>query len=364
MTDRPAMRPSIARITPYKPGESKLAGHDRVVKLASNESALGPSLAAVEAARAALDDLSLYPDAGATALRQAIADHYGVPIETLVCGAGSEQLLTLLIRAFAGPGDEVLQPAHAFMVYRIATDAVGADNVFAPERDVHADIDALLDRVTDRTRIVAVANPGNPTGTWIPQAEIHRLRRHLRPDILLILDSAYAEYPEDPTYSDGHDLVAEAIASGANNVVVTHTFSKIYGLAALRVGFAYGPPSVLDPVNRIREVFNVTSLGQAAAAAAIRDQAQVAAARAHNAAELARLTDMCTKRGLKISPSGANFGLMHFDGADSAARCDAHLRRLGIIVRPVAGYGLPQCLRVTLGRTDQMDRFYQAMEQF
>ncbi|MGF1607632.1 MAG: pyridoxal phosphate-dependent aminotransferase [Rhodothalassiaceae bacterium] len=362
--DRPRMRPSIERITAYTPGESKLPGHDTVIKLASNESALGPSPKALEASAMSLARTHLYPDPAATALRRAIGAHYDIPPEHLITASGSEQLLTLIIRAFAGPGDEVLQPEHAFLVYRIAALSVGAEPVFAPERDVHADVDALLERVTECTRIVAVANPGNPTGTWIPTYEIQRLRNALRPEILLIIDSAYGEYPTDPAYSDGHALVQDAIDSGADNVVVTHTFSKIYGLAGLRVGWGYGPPAVLDPLHRIREVFNVTMAGQAAAEAAIADRAHVQAERRHVAAELMRLADYCRRRGLKLSPSGTNFGLIQFDSGEEAERCNQLLRDHGIIVRPVAGYGLPHCLRVTLGRTDQMDRFYEAFDAF
>ena len=362
--DRPRMRPGIERITPYKPGESRLPGHQRVIKLASNESALGPSPRALEAAQAALHDTAAYPDAGCQSLRRALADHHGIDPETLVCGSGSEQLLTLLVRSFAGPGDEVLQSEHAFMVYRIAADAQDATNVFAPEQDAHVDVDALLDRVTDRTRIVFVANPGNPTGTWIPRDQIERLRANLPSRVLLVLDAAYGEYPDDPAYTDGHDLVARAIDTGADNVAVTRTFSKAYGLAALRVGYLYAPPAIVDPINRIREVFNVTAPAQAAAEAALADREHLQAALRHNAREARRVGDFLATQGLRVSPTGANFLLVHFETGQQAATADAHLRAHGIIVRPVGGYGLPQCLRVTLATAEQNDAFMEAMASF
>ncbi|MBB4210618.1 histidinol-phosphate aminotransferase [Rhodothalassium salexigens DSM 2132] len=361
---RPQMRPGIERITPYKPGESQLPGHDRVIKLASNESALGASPRAIEAAQAALADAALYPDGGCAALRAALAEHHGVAADQLVCGAGSEQLLSLLVRAYAGPGDEVLQSQHAFMVYRIAADAQGAHNVFAPERDARVDVDALLDRVTEKTRLVFVANPGNPTGTWIGRRALRRLRAGLPARVLLVIDGAYADYPDDPEFSDGHDLVAEAIAAQADNVVVTRTFSKAYGLAGLRVGYLYGPPSVVEPLNRIREVFNVTAPSQAAALAALADQAHLAQTLAHNRREIDRLGAFLADRGYKTSPSGANFLLVHFDTAERAQAADAHLREQGIIVRPVAGYGLPQCLRVTVGAEADNDAFMTALDAF
>lgn len=361
---KPRMRRGIERITPYKPGESSLPGKEQVIKLASNESAMGASSKAIQAAQEALADVARYPDATCSGLRDDLAAHYGVSADHLVCGAGSEQLLTLLVRAFAGPGDEVLQTEHAFMVYRIATNAQGATNVFAPEREAHVDVDAILERVSEKTRIVFVANPGNPTGTWVPREDIRRLRAELPRRVLLVLDSAYGEFPDDPAYTDGYDEVGEAIAAGDDNVAVTKTFAKAYGLAGLRVGYLYAPPAIIDPVNRIRDVFNVTAPSQAAARAALADDAHLKKVLRHNARELDRVGHFLRTKGLKVSPSGANFLLVHFQGADQATRADAHLREHGIIVRPVGGYGLPQCLRVTMGTVAQDDAFMAAMDAF
>lgn len=353
-------RPGILDIAPYVGGRSCLEGCDKVIKLSSNESALGPSPRALEAYRALDGLLHRYPDGGASALVDAIGAVHGLDPARIVCGAGSDELLQLLARAYAGPGDEVLFTEHGFLVYPIATRAVGATPVVAPERNLTADIDALLARVTPRTRIVFLANPNNPTGTYVSVAELKRLRAALPAGVLLVIDAAYAEFVTAADYGAGVELV-----DAGENVVMTRTFSKIYGLAGLRLGWAYCPPSVADVLHRIRGPFNVASPAQVAGVAAVRDQAHVARAREHNSRWLARLPDMLGQRGLKVTPSVANFVLVHFpaDPARDAKAAEAFLNARGIIVRNVTNYGLPHCLRITIGLDHEMEAVADALEE-
>lgn len=351
---KPEPRPELLNIVAYKPGESEIPGHDTVIKLASNESPLGPSPKAVAAIRDHLDHLELYPDGGSVKLVRAIAEAHELDPAHVLAASGSEQLLGFIARAYLAPGDEVIHTAHGFLVYKIATLAAGAAPVAVPEADYTADVDAILGAVTERTKIVFLANPNNPTGTVVPYSEVKRLREGLPDRVLLVLDVAYAEYLDRPDYDAGDNLVRAAIASGLDNVIVTRTFSKIYGLAALRIGWAHLPPTASDAINRIREVFNVSTLAQAAGIAAVADQDHVAAARAHNARWLPWLTQELTVLGVYVVPSAGNFLLARFAGGpEEAAEADAHLRENGIIVRPVAGYGLADCLRITVGSEAQ-----------
>lgn len=358
---RPVPRPGVAAIEAYVPGKSGATGGHPVYKLSSNETPLGPSPAAVAAARQSLDDLALYPDGNATALRAAIAERYGLDPARIVCGAGSDELLSLLAYAYLAPGDEGLFSAHGFLVYRIAILAAGGTPVVAPERDLTTDVDALIARLTERTRIVYIANPNNPTGTYLPFEEVRRLHAALPLDVLLVLDGAYAEYVRRNDYGSGLDLVLEA-----DNVVMTRTFSKIHGLAALRIGWMVAPAHVADAVNRIRGPFNLSAAAIRAGAAAIQDDAHVAAAVAHNDAWLARLTEEVRALGLAVTPSVANFVLVHFPDAPgrSAAAADAFLTGRGVITRRVAAYGLPDCLRVTVGSEAANTAFLDGLRAF
>lgn len=348
-------------ISPYVGGRSSLGGRRNVIKLSSNESALGPSPRAVEAFAACGAGLHRYPDGGASALRAAIGHLHGLDAERIVCGAGSDELLGLLTKAYAGEGDEVLYSQHGFLVYDIAARSVGATPVAAPETDHRADVDALLGHVTDKTRIVFLANPNNPTGTYLSKGELRRLWGGLPENLLLVLDSAYAEFVSAPDYEAGIDLVDV----GAN-VVMTRTFSKAYGLASLRLGWAYGPPAVIDVLNRIRGPFNVSGPALAAGLAAIEDQAHIEHARAHNDRWLARLTDQLPKFGLEVVPSVCNFLLIRFPreaGRDSKA-ADAFLSERGLILRNVDNYHLPDCLRATIGLDHEMEALIRALEEF
>ncbi|HXF54831.1 MAG TPA: histidinol-phosphate transaminase [Hyphomicrobiaceae bacterium] len=342
----PTPNPGILDISPYVPGESSLPGGMKPIKLSSNETPLGPSPKALAAYTAAAAGLERYPDGSAAALRAAIARVFGLNVERIVCGAGSDELLTLIARAYLMPQDEAIFTEHGFLVYRIAIQACSATPVVAPERELRADVDAILGRVSARTKIVFLANPNNPTGTYLPFQEVRRLREGLPTHVLLVLDAAYAEYVRRNDYEAGLELVATT-----ENTVMTRTFSKVYGLAGLRLGWAYCPQAVADVLNRIRGPFNVSGPAIAAGVAAIEDRRHVEAAVAHNERWLAWTAAEIERLGLKVTPSAANFVLIHFPDApgEDAEAADAFLKRRGIILRRVGAYGLPNALRMTIG---------------
>jgi histidinol-phosphate aminotransferase len=354
-------KPGIMDIAPYVGGESELPGVEKPIKLASNESALGPSPRAVEAFRRCAERLHRYPDGGARALRQAIGRRFALDPERIVCGNGSDELLALLAKAYAGPGDEVLYSQHGFLMYPIVALGCGATPLAAPETGLRADVEALLARVTARTRILFLANPNNPTGSYLSAAEVAGLRARLRPDILLVIDAAYAEFVAAPDYTAGLEL-----ADQGDNVVVTRTFSKIFALSALRLGWAYCPASVAEVLNRLRGPFNINTPAQAAGRAAIEDAAFAKAAFDHNERWRGWLADSLTALGLTVYPSVANFLLVRFpdDPRRSAAAADRFLREQGIILRRVDNYGLPQCLRVTVGLETEMRALAERLRAF
>jgi len=341
----PTPKPGIAEIKPYVGGKSKAEGASRVVKLSSNENPWGPSPRAVEAYQSYAPSLNRYPDGGHGELRAAIAEVYKLPEAQLICGSGSDELIGMLVHAYAGTGDEVLFTQHGFLMYRIYALSNGATPITAPEKNLTADVDALLASVTPRTKIVFLANPNNPTGTLIAFSEVRRLREGLPQHVILGLDAAYAEYV-DGDYEDGCSLVREG-----TNTAVFHTFSKIYGLPGLRLGWAYAPAAVIDILNRVRSPFNVTAPALAAGIEAVRDQAYVEKMREVNAQERTRVAEALGALGYKVVPSAANFILVEF-GAQTAA-VNAHLTARGLIVREVAGYGLPEYLRISIGTTDE-----------
>ncbi|MEQ1710548.1 MAG: histidinol-phosphate transaminase [Hyphomicrobium sp.] len=357
----PTPRPGILDIDIYVPGESKVAGGLKPIKLSSNETPLGPSPQAVEAYKAAAKDLERYPDGQATALRTAIAKRYGLDAGRIVCGAGSDELLTMLAHAYLGPGDEGIYTTHGFLVYRIAILACGAVPVIAPEKNLKTDVDAILAAVTPRTKVVFLANPNNPTGTYIPIDEVRRLRAGLPGSVLLVLDAAYCEYVRRNDYEAGLELVATT-----PNTVMTRTFSKIHGLAALRIGWSYCPEDIAGVLNRIRGPFNLSSASIAAGVAAIEDRAHEEAAIVHNERWLPWLTSEIEGLGLRVTPSVANFLLMHFDGRDdkTAVAADEFLRGRGIILRRVAGYALPDALRLTIGTEPENRAVVDALAAF
>lgn len=354
-------QPGIMDINPYVGGESKVPGVSRIIKLASNEGAFGPSPKAMAALKAHAEEIHRYPDGGSTAIRQAVAARYGFDAARIVVGSGSDELLGLLCRAYAGQGDEVLYSEHGFLMYPIAAKTASATPVAAPEQGLTADVDAILAKVSKRTRIVFLANPNNPTGTYLPKDEVARLRAGLRDDILLVIDAAYAEYIDLADYSPGAELV-----DGGENVVMTRTFSKIYGLGGLRLGWAYCPASIADVLNRVRNPFNVGSAALAAGAAAFADTDFVAKVKAHNDQWLPWSMAQVRALGFEVPPSVGNFFLVRFpvEKGRDALSADAFLKARGIIVRRMAGYGLPDALRVTVGTEDEMRTFVGALSDF
>lgn len=356
----PQMKPWIEAIHAYVPGKSATADGRPLVKLSANENPLGTSPGAL-AARAAAGDPAAYPDPDSGKLREAIGVLHGLDPARIVCGTGSDELLNLAAQAFAGPGDEVLFPRYSFAVYDIAARRCGATPVEAPDADYAADVDALLAGVTERTKVVFLANPNNPTGSFLPRREVARLHTGLPGHVLLVDDQAYAEYlgPED---DDG----ALALAVVHDNLLVTRTFSKIYGLAGERVGWAAGAPGLIAALNRIRGPFNVTASGQATALAALADQEFVAASRAHNQRVRTRFVaeiEALGNHGLRALPSKANFVLVLFENAPSAERALAAIAEAGCAVRHLPGQGLPQALRITIGTEAQMDTVAAALRE-
>jgi histidinol-phosphate aminotransferase len=357
----PNPRPGILDIAPYVPGTSGLPGAGKVVKLSSNETPLGPSPKAVEAYLAEAENLSRYPNGSAAPLREALAARYGLDAARIVAGAGSDELLNLLAAAYLGPGDEAIYSEHGFLVYKIAIMGRGATPVVAPETELTADVDAILARVTDATRMVFLANPNNPTGTYLPFDEIKRLHAGLPEDVILVLDAAYAEYVRANDYEAGIELVATS-----GNAVMTRTFSKIYGLAALRLGWAYCPAPIADALNRIRGPFNVTGPSIAAGVAALEDEPHMQEAAEHNTIWLRHMADELERIGLTVTPSAANFLLVHFpdDAGKSARDADAFLHERRIILRRVENYGFPDALRLTIGTEPENRAVIEALNEF
>jgi histidinol-phosphate aminotransferase len=359
--NRPQPRPGVLDIAPYVPGKSTATGVAKVFKLSSNETPLGPSAKTVEAYQAVGTHLEDYPDGSASELREAIGSVFGLDPARIVCGAGSDDLLNLLARAFLADGDEAIHTTHGFLVYPIATLGTGAKPVVATEKNFTADVDAILAAVTPKTKIVFLANPNNPTGTYVPFDEVRRLHRSLPGNVLLVLDAAYAEYVRRNDYEAGIELVATS-----ENVVMCRTFSKIYGLASVRLGWMYGPANVIDAVNRIRGPFNVSAPAIAAGIAAVKDTAHVARAADHNAKWLPWLTDEIGKLGLKVTPSVGNFILIHFPETKgkTAKDADAFLTKRGLILRAVGAYRLPNALRMTVGSEEANKLVVAALTEF
>jgi histidinol-phosphate aminotransferase len=350
---RPVPNPGILDIAPYTPGKSPKAEAGRkVFKLSANETPFGPSPKAIEAYKSVAAHLEDYPEGTSRILREAIGHAFGLDPDRIICGAGSDELLNLLAHVYLGRGDEAISTTHGFLVYPIATMASGATILVAPETDYTADVDAMLKLVTPRTKLVWLANPNNPTGTYLPFDEVKRLRAGLPGHVLLVLDAAYADYVSRNDYEMGIELVATT-----ENTVMTHTFSKIHGLAALRVGWMFGPAHIVDAVNRIRGPFNVSTPAMLAAIAAIEDTVHQEMSRTHTVTWRNWLTEELTKLGLKVTPSVANFVLIHFplDAGKTAADADAFLTERGLVLRGLKNYKLPHALRLTIG-TEEANR--------
>jgi histidinol-phosphate aminotransferase len=354
--------PSYVRaIAPYQPGKpiSELAREmglkeEGIVKLASNENPLGASPKALAAMRAALDEVARYPDGNAFELRMALAKMYGVAAQRIVLGNGSNDVLEMAAHAFLAPGASAVYSQHAFAVYPLATQATGAAGIEVPARDFGHDLDAMSRAVRADTRVVFIANPNNPTGTWLAPDALHAFLRKVPADVLLVLDEAYYEYLDPGLRGDSLKWLEQF-----PNLVVSRTFSKAYGLAGLRVGFAFAHAQVADLMNRVRQPFNVSNIAQVAAVAALADQDFVHGSRALNAQGMQALTTGFKRLGLSWIPSYANF--VSFK-VPRAAEVFQHLLRQGVIVRPIAGYGMPEYLRVTVGTGAENARFLAALE--
>ncbi len=349
---RPKPRRGVLDIAPYVPGKSKAPGVAKVFKLSSNETPLGPSPRAIAAYNSVAPHLHDYPDGSASDLREAIGRAFGLDPDHIVCGAGSDDLLHLLAYAYLTDSDEAIHTEHGFLIYPIVTLGTGARPICVPETDYTADVDAILKAVTDKTKIVFLANPNNPTGTCLPFDEIKRLHQRLPAHVLLVLDAAYADYVVRNDYEAGIELVATS-----DNVVMCRTFSKIHGLANLRLGWMFGPAHIVDAINRIRGPFNVSGAAIAAGVAAIEDVGHQERSREHNTRWLAWLTEEIGKLGLKVTPSVANFVLIHFPQTKgrTAQDADAFLTTRGLILRYVAAYKLPNALRLSVG-TEEANR--------
>jgi histidinol-phosphate aminotransferase len=349
---RPQPRPGVLDIEAYVPGKSSAPGVAKVFKLSSNETPLGPSPKAVAAYKSAAERLEEYPDGSASELREAIGRAFGLDPDRIVCGAGSDDLLHLLAYAYLVDGDEAIHTTHGFLIYPIVALGAGAKPIVAPETSYTADVDAILAAVTKRTKMVFLANPNNPTGTYLSFDEIKRLHRGLPANVVLVLDAAYAEYVRNNDYEAGIELVATS-----ENVVMCRTFSKIYGLAALRLGWMFGPAHIVDAVNRIRGPFNVSDGAIAAGVAAIQDVEHQERSREHNTRWLSWLTEEIGKLGLSVTPSVANFVLIHFPQTKgrTAKDADAFLTARGLILRQTTAYKLPNALRLSVG-TEEANR--------
>jgi histidinol-phosphate aminotransferase len=359
---RPVPNPGILDIAPYTPGKSPVPEAGRkMFKLSANETPFGASPHAIAAYKSAADHLEDYPEGTSRVLREAIGKAYGLDPDRIICGAGSDEILNLLAHTYLSHGDEAISTTHGFLVYPIATMANGAKNVVAAEKNLTADVDAILAKVSANTKLVWLANPNNPTGTYIPFDEVKRLRAGLPEHVVLVLDAAYADYVSKNDYEIGIELV-----STTENTVLCHTFSKIHGLAALRVGWMFGPANVVDAVNRIRGPFNVSVPAQLAAVAAIQDTAHVEKSRVHTEKWRTRLAEEFTKLGLTVTPSVCNFVLMHFPQVPgkTAADADAFLTKRGLVLRALPNYGLPHALRMTIGTDEANELVIAALTEF
>jgi len=352
-------RPGILKIAPYVPGKDTVDGKATVTKLSANEGALGPSPKAMAAYAKAAAELHRYPDGDSTKLRTAIGRHYGLDAKRIICGAGSDELLNLLIRAYCGPGDELIYSQFGFLMYPINALGAGATPVAAPETDYRADVDALLSKVTNKTRAVVLANPNNPTGTYVTKDDVRRLQAGLPKNVLLVIDAAYAEYVSRNDYESGIELVDQA-----ENVVMTRTFSKIYGMGGLRLGWMYGPAAVVDVIGRLRQPFNVNLAAQAAGIAALEDIAHTDASRTNNDIWLPWLWAELAKLGLKPLPSVGNFVTVGFGSKERAAAANVWLMNDGLIPRMIAGYGLPEHLRITIGTEAEVKAVRDSLARF
>lgn len=359
---KPVPKPGIMDIHAYVPGKASAEGVANPIKLSANENVLGSSPKARDAFIGAADEMQVYPDSRTSILRDAIATRFRLEPERLIFGCGSDEVFALLNQAFLEPGDNIVQGEFAFAAFAIGARACQAQVKVAKEPNYRVDVDEMLKAVDDRTRILFLANPGNPTGTWIPFSEVLRLHAALPPSVVLVLDGAYSEFATDPAFQDGLDF-----ARGTDNVVVTHTFSKLHGLAALRVGWGYAPPEIVSAVERIRLPFNTSIAGQRAAVAALADEDFQARSIAHVDQWRSWLSQQLGGLGLEVvGPSATNFVLVGFPTAPgrTAGDADAYLSARGLLTRRVLNYGLPDHLRITIGLEEHNRAVVDALSAF
>ncbi len=361
MSDRPQPLPQLAKVKPYVPGEAPKAGAGPSYKLASNENPLGASPRALEVYRDLAGKVEIYPDGGAHALKAAIAKRFGLDPARIITGAGSDEIFLMLARAYLGPGDESVSTKHAFAIFSMVAEQQGATPVVVPEKNFTADVDAILAAITPRTKFVWLANPNNPTGTYLPYDEVKRLHAGLPPDVMLVLDGAYAEFVRRNDYAAGVELVSQN-----ENVVMTRTFSKLHGLAGLRLGWGYAPAHVIDALERVRMPFNVNLIAQAVGIAALEDEEFIQRSLVHNETELPRLIAGLRKLGLDVGDSVGNFCIAKFPTTKgrTAAEALAYLKARGVTVRGLAGYAMPDHLRVSVGTTEGNDAVLAGLKDF
>ena len=352
---QPRVQPGIMDIALYEGGKAKLASGKKAVKLSSNENPLGASKAAIAAVAEAAQNIHRYPSDTHLELREAIGAHLGLDPARILCGAGSDEIIAFLCQAFTGPGDEVLYTEYGFLMYKISALAAGATPVEVPEKDRHTDVDALLDAITERTKLIFIANPNNPTGTFIPMEEVERLASSIPSNVILVLDGAYAEYV------DGYDGGA-SLVEAQNNVVMTRTFSKLYALGGLRVGYGYAPQNIYEAIARVRGPFNVTAPALAAAEAAIKDQQYAQYCLDENRIWGDYLVTELNALGIATDKAYANFVLARFEDAGAADKAFAALGDAGYIVRQMAGYKMPHALRITIGREEDCKAIIAALK--
>ena len=350
-------QPGIENIKLYTGGQSRLAGHEKVLKLSSNENPLGPPPAAIEAIKATAGAVHLYPSTDHAELRAAIGEMNGLDPERIICGVGSDEVLQMVTQAYAGVGDEVIHTEHGFSLYPVLIHMTGATPVCVAERERVVDVDAVLEAITERTRVILITNPGNPTGTMLAEDELDRLVRGVPDHVVLVLDGAYTEYAEG---FDG----GVAYARDRENVLMTRTFSKIYGLGGLRIGWGYAAKGIIETLTRIRQPFNLSTVQLAAAEAAVRDRDWVDACATLNAEQRARLSGALHQLGIACDQSRTNFVLARFADPAEAADANDALQKDGIIVRAVAGYGFPEGLRITVGDAEQTGRVIAALTRW
>ncbi len=355
----PQPRDHVLLIDAYKAGESKIQGANRIVKLSSNEGAFGPPPSAIAAFTEVAANIHRYPDGGSGELRRAIGARFGLDAERIVCGTGSDELIGHLCHIYGGPGTDILMSMHGFTMYQIAGTYAGSRVIKVPEQNLTLDVDAMLAAVTPETTMVFIANPNNPTGSLAPQAEMERLRAGLPSNVLLVLDSAYCEYVSREDYDAGVKLV-----DAGENTVMLRTFSKVFGLGGMRVGWCYAPEAVIDALNRVRGVFNVNLAAQAAAVAALAEPGWVEASVEHNHRARAWLMDALTRAGIVCWPSEANFFLADFATAERAEAANTHLKSRGVIIRAMGSYGLPHTLRITVGTDEECQIVASALADF